>query len=115
MSMTHEQAERSTLWEALYADLDATLAEMPNVFTTHQFILKLAHRNQRAYVALLHDCRTDAGGPFEAVHRVIGRKLRSLADEGKGLELVEQHVRSVNIFGYESACALWRRKRTEEA
>src|SRR5688500_1671152 len=37
----------------LYAHFPAVLVEMPTLFTSHQFILNLAHQNQRLYTEAL--------------------------------------------------------------
>ena len=43
--------------ETLYERFDEILAEIPDKFTSHQFILKLAQRYQREYIEVLYHYR----------------------------------------------------------
>jgi hypothetical protein len=89
-----------------YPDLIAAMSEE---FTSHQFILKLAQQNQRAYVAALYAYRDvnreGTPAPFMFVHREISKGLKNFP------ELVEKigDVSSVDIFGSSSRCPLWRK------
>ena len=85
------------------------ISDMPEKFTSHQFILKLAQENQLEYVNALFAYRdVDREGtpaPFMFVHREISRGLKQFP------ELVEKvgDISSVDIFGQASGCPQWRK------
>ena len=94
----------------LYDQYPGSIAQMPEVFTSHEFILALAHQNQRLYIEALYSHRDylHRGGnaPFLVVHRVLSQRLSDLP------ELVE-HIGTVpsrDIFGHSNNCAQWQRK-----
>jgi hypothetical protein len=73
-------------------------------FDSHDFILKLAQKDQKLYVQLLYVYK-DNNQPFQSVHKEIAKRLK------KRLELVE-HIgdrSSKNIFGLENKVAVWRK------
>ncbi|MCX6033264.1 MAG: hypothetical protein NT169_28785 [Chloroflexi bacterium] len=101
--MTHDFSE-------LYAQYPAVIEQMPETFTSHQFILLLAQQNQRLYVEALYSYRnsTHKGGepsPFREVHRQLSQRLSDLP------KLVTHmgEVPSVDIFGRSNDCAQWRK------
>ncbi|MCY4389242.1 MAG: hypothetical protein OXC18_19275 [Desulfurellaceae bacterium] len=80
----------------------SVLDEMAVAFTSHQFILVLAQRNQRLYIEALYAHRhTD--GPFRDVHGALAKLLHGFATPcGKG--------ESRNIFGIDGKCEFWRKR-----
>lgn len=96
-------------FSVFYPKYPAIISAMPDEFTSHQFILKLAQENQAEYINALFAYRdvTREGKPtpFMFVHREISRGLK------KYPELVEKidDVSSKNIFGQSSPCPLWRK------
>jgi hypothetical protein len=85
----------------LHDKYDAVIDQMPAVFTTHQFILRLAQQNQRLYIDALDGCRHEEA-PFRMVHAALAVHLTTL-------QCLEQlpHVASTDIFGGRSECAQW--------
>jgi hypothetical protein len=77
---------------------------MPGEFNSHEFILKLAQRNQRFYVQALSEY-ADNNQPFQTVHALIAKRLK------KRVDLVNQigNGPSKNIFEYDSDAAIWQK------
>lgn len=72
-------------------------------FDSHDFILKLAQKNQKLYVQLLYVYK-DNNQPFQSVHKEIAKRLK------KHNDLVRHDLRnhsSKNIFGLVNKCAVW--------
>ncbi len=94
-------------FSVLYPQYPALISAMPDEFTSHDFILKLAQENQAEYINALFAYRkvTREGKsvPFMFVHREISKGLQNFPD------LLEKigDVSSVNIFGQHNPCPLW--------
>jgi len=89
----------------LFAQYPAVIASLPQTFTSHQFILRLAQWNQKAYVEALYAYRDDAR-PFNIVHSILARHLHACSE----VELVSTDAPSGNIFGEADVCAVWRKR-----
>lgn len=87
----------------LYAQYAAIIALMPNEFTSHEFILRLAQQNQRLYIEALNHYGADA--PFRQVHAVLSQQLHSRSD----LATYLSHVETPDIFGDPAQNAKWRK------
>lgn len=93
--------------EAHYAEV---IAQMPDTFTSHQFILKLAQQYQVEYIDVLYDSRhmrrEGKPVPFMMVHRALADKLNDFP------QLVRQSrpaVDSIDIFGNSNTASEWKR------
>lgn len=86
------------------AQYQSIISEMPSDFTSHQFILTLAQKNQRLYIEALHTYRNDAA-PFQAVHRILSQALH------KSPSLVQHRgeADSEDIWRKNNRCAAWRK------
>jgi len=94
---------------ALEARFDEIIELMPEKFTSHLFILKLAKANQRAYVEALYAYRDvlfeGTPAPFMSVHSVLARRLAARTDR---ITLIE-HIPSDNIWQEGSDAAQFRK------
>jgi hypothetical protein len=92
---------------ALLARYPDTIAQMDPVFKSHEFILKLAHQNQRLYVEALHSYRDSLHRgeprPFRAVHQILSQHLHDFP----ALVTHLGDVPSTDIFGHSEHCARW--------
>ena len=84
---------------------------MPDPFTSHQFILKLAEKNQAAYIEALYAYRDvpyrDGVAPFLNVHGVLARQLSKLPGL---ITQIPGYIPSRDIFGNENTCTRWQKK-----
>jgi len=87
----------------LYAKYPDIIAQMPPVFTSHEFILELARRNQRLYIEALYSYRAE-GRPFNIVH---ARLARYLGKQAHLVRMLTRHLPSSNILGQTAVCAQW--------
>lgn len=93
----------------LYDQYPNVISEMPEVFSSHQFILRLARQNQALYIKALFDYRDilhrGESAPFMMVHGILAQHLNDLP------ELITKigDVSSVDIFGQSNRCSQWRK------
>ena len=95
---------------ALYAQYPTTIVQMPETFTSHQFILELARQNQTLYIEALysyrHHAHKDTAAPFMIVHGILAQHL---AEYPSLLEQIRKNAPSSDIFGQENLCSEWRK------
>ncbi|MBA7491341.1 hypothetical protein ES702_01886 [subsurface metagenome] len=93
----------------LFESYHSIIVRMPDEFSSHQFILRLAQEKQTEYVEALysyrHAQRQGTPTPFLIVHGVLAQHLCNLP------RLVTKigQVDSTDIFGQTNGCALWRK------
>jgi len=82
-----------------------TIAQMPDRFDSHEFILRLAQENQKLYIEALYHFRNskEPEAPFMVVHGILARHLNEYPELIKNIGT----GRSENIFGEVNACAEW--------
>jgi len=97
-------------FSSLFDQYPIIIEQMPGIFTSHEFILKLAQQNQARYVEALYAYRYNDDGeplaPFRTVHGILAKELRSFS---KLVEIVRKDASSKDIFGNSSKCALWKK------
>lgn len=89
-------------FSALYAAYGMIIQVMPQRFSSHQFILALAHQEQGAYIEALFDYRVN-NNPFQVVHGVLSKRLHEHSNEVQYLGEFD----SRDIFGNPNHCAFW--------
>lgn len=89
----------------LRAQYPAVIKKMPKEFTSHEFILLLARKNQKLYIKALNAYR-NRSDPFRKVHATLSDLLHQyenlIDDLGK--------TKSKNIWGKSNPCHKWRKK-----
>ena len=94
----------------LYDQYPDLIAQMPDQFTSHQFILELARQHQALYVEALYDYRNN--DPFRVVHRVLAQRFSSLPNlvtrDGDATA-----AETVDIFTQQQGCSRWRKVEAE--
>ena len=89
----------------LFAAYPTVIESMGTTFSSHEFILELAQRHQRAYVEALYSYR-ESDAPFQAVHAQLAKQLKKRSDlVGSAGEKTD----SKDIFGKTNSCELWDR------
>jgi len=93
----------------LLAHYPALIEDMPNTFTSHQFIIQLARRYQALYVRALYTYRClptpESPTPFQIVHGILAKHLNNIPDSVRYV----RHVPSTDIFKQNETCAEWQK------
>jgi len=93
----------------LFEHYPELIAEMPDNFTSHQFILHLARRYQALYIEALYFYRHSPDSqhptPFKILHGFLAKHLNAYP------QLVTHigEVESIDIFTQENRCAQWQK------
>ena len=100
------QEDRNALKE-LIGKYKETIDKMPEeMFTSHQFILELARKNQRLYVEALNKY-ADSDSPFRTLHFLLSLALLEFDED---VERIAKEVPSEDIFRKPRRCAAWRKR-----
>lgn len=92
-------------FEKLFTCYPDLIERMPSEFTTQQFILRLAHSEQLAYVEALFACR-EGGKPFMRVHKKLADQLKNHGD----LIVRIEDKYCPDIFGHTQRCQKWKKR-----
>jgi hypothetical protein len=92
-------------YSALFQCYRPLIAQMPDSFDSHAFILRLAQQEQALYIDALHTYRSEPD-PFRIVH---GRLSQQLHEYGDILDHLGEGD-SWDIFGQSNRCAKWRKR-----
>jgi hypothetical protein len=96
-------------FNAIFTHYPELIAEMPNIFASHRFILQLAQRYQALYIEALHFYRYSPDpqhpSPFQIAHGFLANHLNAYP------QLVTHigDIDSVDIFTQENRCAQWQK------
>lgn len=80
------------------------IKQMPDKFSSHEFILAFAQKHQALYIDLLYSYREK--DPFEIAHGRLAKHLNDFGD----LIVSDGEVLSTDIFGRSNKCAAWRKR-----
>ena len=89
-------------FSALYTQYCGVIDQMPKSFTSHEFILRLAQRNQALYIEALYSYR-GSPTPFQVLHCQLARHLKGYPK----LVHYTGAVWSKDIFGRRNCCGQW--------
>ena len=97
----------------LFAKYPNLISQMPDTFTSHQFIQHLAQVEQKLYIEALYDCRdkrrSGKRAPFLIVHGILAQQLLEHPDLiGK-----VRDVNSRDIFGESNSSSEWRKRKSK--
>lgn len=97
-------------FSALDKHYPAIIAQMPERFTSHQFILELARQHQKLYIEALYSYRDhkhrNVPAPFLMVHGILAQRLLNFPEL---VEQIRKDAPSKNIFGEDSTCSNWQK------
>ena len=92
--------------QVLYQQYPGIIKQMPQRFTSHEFILELARQYQTSYIEALYEYRNSPNpnnpSPFQILHGQLANYLHHC--------LQVRHVgqqNSTDIFGNSNTCAVW--------
>jgi hypothetical protein len=91
--------------EQLYGHYEGIIAEMPEQFTSHEFILRLAQQHQGEYIQALNHYRA-ATAPFRTVHGILAERLHQHPTLVRKIGMVTDDP---DIFRNPAPCAIWGR------
>jgi hypothetical protein len=77
---------------------------MPNPFNSHEFILKMAHQHQGAYIRALAQY-ADTVQPFATVHGLLVKRMSQKFSDYVRRQLPDEA--SQDIFGQSESAAVW--------
>lgn len=96
-------------FKPLYAQYPAIIDQMPDKFSSHEFILCLAQQHQDLYVEALYSYRQTIhrgkAAPFQIVHSKLSMHLMTCTDRIMQVD----RMNSQNIFGEPDECAAWKK------
>lgn len=93
--------------DRLFVNAQTIINGLGNVFTSQEFLRRVIHDQQHAYIDLLVACRHLAT-PFDQAHQKIGRRLSVLAPTF-GYNADEKKPKDENIFRLPTESVVYRR------
>lgn len=95
--------------DRMFTNAPAIMERLGHEFTSQDFLRKVMHDQQHAYIDLLVACQHLAM-PFDQAHQKIGQRLSSIAPE-YGYEALPDKVPDTNIFRNPTESVIYRRRR----
>ena len=95
----------SEIFEELEDCYPDVIEMMEDEFDSHDFILKLAHKNQTLYVQALIEYAGNEQ-PFQSVHKEIAKRLKKYPEQ---VVATGAKRNSENIFRVKSPAEVWRK------
>ena len=93
----------------LFDQYPTIIAQMPETFNSHEFILKLAQQHQPPYIEALYAYISRPNNrhptPFKIVHGILAKHLNAYGDMVRHAGETD----SDDIFTQENRCAQWQR------
>ena len=93
--------------DALFVNAEMIIRELGNEFTSQNFLRKVIHDQQHAYIDLLVACQ-HLPFPFDQAHQKIGKRLSFLAPR-LGYGPGEDKLKDTNIFRLPTESVVYRR------
>lgn len=93
--------------DQLESFFEEVIHKMKPRFTSHEFLLRLAHEHQKEYVRALN-LYLENNKPFKELHHELFKRLKKW--EGQVLMVQQTVYPSRNLFGIPSCVTLWRKK-----
>lgn len=95
--------------DQMFTNAASIIGELGEEFTSQDFLRRVMHDQQHAYIDLLVACR-HLDWPFDQAHQKIGRRLLSIAPE-HGYDPLDDKVDDCNIFRKPTKSVVYRRRR----
>ena len=87
-------------FSALFDEYDQIIDQMPAIFTSHQFILRLVQQNQALYIDALGSYR-GVPAPFRTVHGILARHLNAFKKHRACIRKTIRFLHDIKIGGPE--------------
>lgn len=95
--------------QELFKKYSVIIKQMPDEFTSHDFILRLARQYQKLYVEALYEYRNSPNSnnpmPFQIVHGQLSSNLHNCSE----VFHIGEEKNSKDIFGNSNSCAKWKK------
>ena len=99
-------------FSALFSHYPELINQMPDLFTSHEFVLQLARQHQTLYIRALYAYRdlpdTQNPTPFKTVHGILAKHLNAYPNLVTNIGEVD----SFDIFTNENTCVQWQKRVT---
>ncbi|MFZ2879965.1 MAG: hypothetical protein WA009_10545 [Phototrophicaceae bacterium] len=89
--------DRTDALDRLFVNADAIIDSLGDEFTSQQFLRRVIHEQQHAYIDLLVAWSRDRN-PFDKAHQHIGKALASIMEK-RGFSKDRRRDEDINIFG----------------
>lgn len=102
--------EISEALDRIFTNAPSIFGQLGDEFTSQEFLRRVMHDQQHAYIDLLVACQ-HLPWPFDQAHQKIGARLLSVASE-YGYSALEEKRKDENIFRKPTESTVYQRRRT---